>query len=81
MGKLTEVVEVSTSAVHPKDINPADAVTEFKRVCSDRGLTVDGEPEAVLTTFVVGQSARFSVSAECKPGAKAAVPKTEAKEV
>lgn len=70
MAKLTEVVEVSTAAVHPASVNTQDAVNEFKRVCVDRGLTVEGEPEAVMTSFVVGQRARFNVSADCKPSGK-----------
>lgn len=70
MSKVTEVVEVTTAAVHPQNVDTAAAVDEFKRVCTERGLTVEGTPEAVMTSFVVGQRARFSVTAECKPSGK-----------
>lgn len=79
MAKLTEVVEVSTTAVHPSEVLTGEAVEEFKRVCAERGLTVDDDPQVVMTTFVVGQKARFNVTAECSGPGKQSVPTKSAK--
>lgn len=78
MAKLTEVVEVSTTAVQPSEELLGQGVDEFKRVCEQRGLVVEGDPKVVMTSFTVGQKARFSVTAECKsPGAKQVKPEVK----
>lgn len=70
MAELTEVVEVSTSEVTPSESMKDQAVLEFKRACDQKGLMLGGEPVAVMTTFVVGQSARFNVTADTRPSGK-----------